>query len=498
MTNDLLKEINEQLDKTSEVVKKKFEKLARKNPEKWHQFFFDIVKPLVEKNNLTNEQKNTMLEKMPALTIRDEWWRQMKEKRKPSKRFLQVIEIKKEIKEVKKEQIEDKEKQTENKKEKIKYTGSSIIKEELSEGLNKIKKEADNLLERIELLLVEAVKPTKLTAPKKKIKARSVIETIEKIRPKYSNLPILSEVAVKDNYIYATDLEVAYVGKTDLADGMYKFFGKNIEKSETRLEDFPLIANTKDWIEIGIIDRINLIDMLSVANQYVSTDDLRTSLRGVLLEVKDKKGNIVGTNSRRIVIIPFEAKGLKDISVIVSNVKKVVIGLQGIEDNEVKIKVDKPKEATQISFEGVNEKIITKTIEGEYPDFRRVLSKNKEQIIVNKEKLIDAIETLKPYTKDKHFPSIAIEKEKDKLKLSVLVNGRKKEIEVNAEIIEKTYTPEEGILMMPIREEGTKENVIIINIDFPLTCLKHLEGETIYIGYSGEIAPLHFSDKDLS
>ena len=115
-------------------------------------------------------------------------------------------------------------------------------------------------------------------------------------------------------------------------------------------------------------------DTLQKTSYAASSDESRAILNGSLMSFRDGKLITVCTDGRRLALVehdiemPEEAQ--MDVVVPTKTVNELIKSL-GVEE-EVKIRMS----STQISFEFGNILIISKLIDGTYPNYRQVIPCN--------------------------------------------------------------------------------------------------------------------------
>jgi DNA polymerase-3 subunit beta len=154
-------------------------------------------------------------------------------------------------------------------------------------------------------------------------------------------------------------------------------------------EDFPKLPEFKDKKMIKI-EQNNLKKMLNLTTFAVSHDEARYVLNGLLFLIKGDSLRIVATDGRRLalvekeipidkrtqqsLIVPFKAVGELSRALSEQGQVGIVIG-----DNQVLFEI-----------EGLN--IISRLIEGEFPNYEQVIPKEtKDKIHLPKERFLMAI-----------------------------------------------------------------------------------------------------------
>ena len=264
--------------------------------------------------------------------------------------------------------------------------------------------------------------------------------SVNHIAGKNINLPILSNVKIKAKEgnikLITTDLEIGITanirGKIE-KEGTYTVNSKtlsdfisllpnkiiNIEKKENKLliksenyktiikgeeaEEFPLIPQIKkeEFYKIKIKDFKESLSQIIFA---VSNSETKIELSGVLFDFDKDFLTMVATDSFRLA-----EKKIKIINKIEQKQKQIIIPAKTLQEvnrillsqlenekNEIIIYVSD----NQILFIINSIEIVSRLIEGQYPDYKQIIpEKSKTKIIVNKNELIRAVKVASIFSK---------------------------------------------------------------------------------------------------
>ena len=153
-------------------------------------------------------------------------------------------------------------------------------------------------------------------------------------------------------------------------------------------EEFPQLPAFKDKDSINI-SQIDLKDMLNLTDFAISKDDTRYVLNGVLLTVKGDQINVVATDGRRLATTnkKLDKKTLVDRSVIIPTKTVQEVKRMLADDGEVQIKFSD----NQILFSFPTSFVISRLIEGEYPNYKKVIpEKSQKEVKVLREDFLSA------------------------------------------------------------------------------------------------------------
>ncbi|MFH1479532.1 MAG: DNA polymerase III subunit beta [Candidatus Omnitrophota bacterium] len=153
-------------------------------------------------------------------------------------------------------------------------------------------------------------------------------------------------------------------------------------------EDFPRLPEFKDEKNI-ILDQNILKTMLNMVHFSISHDETRYVLNGALFLFNDNKLSIVTTDGKRLSFIKKDLKeGVLNKSIIVPS--KTIYELTRVleDDGDVKITLGE----NQARFELNNITIISRLIEGDFPNYEQVIPKEaKEKILIQREEFLSSV-----------------------------------------------------------------------------------------------------------
>lgn len=156
-------------------------------------------------------------------------------------------------------------------------------------------------------------------------------------------------------------------------------------------EDFPLIPILKQNNSL-ILDKEELKQAINQTIFSCSSDDMRPEINGVFFRALENELKLVATDSFRLVEKKIKTKNKID------NENKIIIPLKtlnellriidGGDDNEVKIFL----EENQIMFKTGDLLLISRLIDGQFPDYEPIIpTTGKTKIELNKEDIVKAV-----------------------------------------------------------------------------------------------------------
>ncbi len=262
------------------------------------------------------------------------------------------------------------------------------------------------------------------------------IQIVQNAVSQKSGLLILSNIlfeTIKDNKIRltATDLEIGIVSTIDTQiqeDGAISIPAKKIseivrelpneeihllvkknnqitikcEKSVFKMmglpkDEFPKVPELADR-DILTLPQALLKTMLNMTSFAISKDESRYILNGILLVVTEGKLRLVATDGRRLATIEKEVPGIRG-----ELYKKIIVPAKAVsellrilkDDGEVKISFSE----NQLSFALDDTLLLTRLIEGEYPNYEQVIPKQSQgKLKLNKDRFYCATKRASLFT----------------------------------------------------------------------------------------------------
>jgi DNA polymerase-3 subunit beta len=235
-------------------------------------------------------------------------------------------------------------------------------------------------------------------------------------------------------------------------------------------DEFPAVPKLQSK-KAYTIEQRRLKRMLTVTAFSASTDETRYVLNGCLLSFKGGKLTVVATDGRRMALDETELEFLKeaegDVIVSTKAVNELLRTLRDEENATVKVQISD----NQVSFEFDQMLIVSKLIEGTYPNFRQVIPAHSEQhVSIVREELLAAVRRVSLMASDKSN-SITLSFSKNKLTVST----------VAPEVGEATEN-------VAIKYSG-KDLSISFNPDFMLDALKNLSAGEVSLDLTDDLSP---------
>lgn len=241
-------------------------------------------------------------------------------------------------------------------------------------------------------------------------------------------------------------------------------------------DDFPIATEfaPQRTITIRQLDFMILLDRISYA---ASSEDSRKVLQGILFSIRDSSVTAVATDGKRLALmqktlenVPEGSDGDTIITLKAANELKRLLETNGDVVMEIGDK--------QIQFKLPETTIISKIIEGTYPNYRQVIPSNfKRAINIPCEPFIYALEILSVTLSDITSPNI---------KLS---------FKPNQLLFEANSNIGEGSESVPIEYDG-EEMSASFNPNFLLDPFKHLSMENVSLKINDVVSPIALESSD--
>jgi DNA polymerase-3 subunit beta len=233
-------------------------------------------------------------------------------------------------------------------------------------------------------------------------------------------------------------------------------------------EEFPRFPEPGAGKSLKIEQSV-LRDMLKKTAYAVSNDETRYVLNGVFMGFKGDKLTVVATDGRRLALIEHDIeipKGAESELILPSKAVAELERLLG-DKGDVKLSIGE----NQIIFESDGTTLVSKLIEGTYPNFRQVIpTETKERVPLERELLLAAL----------HRASILASEKSQSVKL----NFAKNTLTITA------TTPEVGEAKetLSINYKG-KELAIAFNPQYMMDPLRNLDADEVFLELTDELSP---------
>jgi DNA polymerase-3 subunit beta len=238
-------------------------------------------------------------------------------------------------------------------------------------------------------------------------------------------------------------------------------------------EEFPPLPKFTEKKRV-VVPQDKLRSILRKTSFAISTDETRFVLNGIFFSLKDHKITMVATDGRRLALvdeevdIPAESDGEFIVPTKAINELNRLLTTTG----QVEIKFTDNQAAFALQDDkGFAVLIISKLIEGNYPNYRQVIpAETKERIALGREELLHALRRAEIMTSEK---SNSVKLTFGKNNLSITAN-----------------TPEVGEAResIAVNYKG-KDMAIAFNPGYLMDPLKALDNDEVYLELIDELSP---------
>ncbi len=233
-------------------------------------------------------------------------------------------------------------------------------------------------------------------------------------------------------------------------------------------EEFPAFPAFEEPKSLKI-RQSELKDGLRKTSYAISSDEARYVLNGILFSLKDNKLMLVATDGRRLALFDSDLEFPESHERDFILPTKAVTELQRLlsEDGEVEISSSE----NLVSFELNGARLVSKLVEGNYPNYRQVIpGEAKERIALEREAFHNCVRRVSILSSDKTS--------------AVRLNFTKNNLDITAN------TPEVGEAKesMSINYKG-RDISIAFNPEFLMDPLRNLPNDEVFLELIDEMSP---------
>ena len=244
------------------------------------------------------------------------------------------------------------------------------------------------------------------------------------------------------------------------------------------INNFPNFSENFVGDEI-VLSRSKLLSLLNKVKISISNDDTRHYLNGIFLHLTEAENKCyltgVATDSHRLSSSSMEIEKGKNFSQLIlprKTVFQLCTLLQETNDDVIMQTSD-----TKILFKTKNIKLISKVIDGKFPDYKKVVpTVNDKALIVSSKDFIDSIERVTTVSIDrKEGVKLVINKDNIKLSVNSTNSGE------GNEVIKADY--------------GSNELIISFNSKYLIDIASQINDPKIKMNFKDSVSPVLVEDK---
>jgi DNA polymerase-3 subunit beta len=293
--------------------------------------------------------------------------------------------------------------------------------------------------------------------------------TAQVIEPGATTLPARKLFSiVREMGALELELEVDDKNKCGLSGGssVYRIHG-------LAAEEYPPVPTFKDERKISL-DQAKIKAMLRRTCFAASADESRYVLNGIFMSLKEHKVTMVATDGRRLALVEEEVDVTEAGQGEVIVPSKAVSELNRLFQDKGTVEINYNENQAAFSLKddkGSSILVITKLIEGSYPNYRQVIpSETKERVALAREDFLHALKRAELMTSDKQ----------NSVKLSFTKH--------NLAISANTPDVGESRETMAVNYSG-KDIAIAFNPGYLIEPLNALTEDEVYLDLIDELSP---------
>ena len=271
-------------------------------------------------------------------------------------------------------------------------------------------------------------------------------------------LSIIRELPSSD---ITMETDAKNVSSISCGASFFKIYGLGREE----FPEFPRLDNAKEFN----LKQADIKDGLRKTSYAISLDETRYVLNGILFSFKDNKLTLVATDGRRLALYETEIEFPQSLEGEVIVPTKAIAELQRLlsEGGEMRVLIGD----SLISFELNGSLLVSKRVEGNYPNYRQVIpGEARERITLERATFFHSVQRVALLSTDKTS--------------SVRLTFSKNNIEIAAN------TPEVGEARESIAVAYRGEEFsIAFNPQFLMDPLRNLPEDEIYLDLIDELSP---------
>jgi DNA polymerase-3 subunit beta len=233
-------------------------------------------------------------------------------------------------------------------------------------------------------------------------------------------------------------------------------------------EEFPPLPKF-EGAKTFTLRQKDLKDGLRKTAYAISTDETRYVLNGILFSFKDNKLTLVATDGRRLALVDIELEFPRSHEIDIILPTKAVTELARLvsEEGDIRMSVSE----NQVAFEVDGTLLVSKLIEGNYPNYRQVIPPEaKERITLERESFLNTV----------HRVSLLSSEKSNSVKLVFSKN--------NIDIIANTPEVGEARESLPVSYKG-RDFSVAFNPEFLMAPLRNLPNDEVFLDLIDEMSP---------
>lgn len=165
--------------------------------------------------------------------------------------------------------------------------------------------------------------------------------------------------------------------------------------------DYPIMSKVADNSTAINISQVVFKKLLKQVEFAMAQQDIRYYLNGLLLEVNDNKLNIVGTDGHRLSFTSTTLNQSYDKTEVIIPRKTVIELIKLLDDSDEEVAIE--FNSGQVNFAFGDIRLISKVIDGKFPDYTRVIPPNHQNTFnVNRINVLTAMQRASILSNEKY------------------------------------------------------------------------------------------------
>ena len=196
--------------------------------------------------------------------------------------------------------------------------------------------------------------------------------------------------------------------------------------------DYPMMAKGGGDTSLTLtLAQNQLKRLLRQAEYAMAQQDIRYYLNGLLFEVNGNRLNVVGTDGHRLSFTSTELQQSYEKQELILPRKTILELIKLLDDSDDEVSIEVSANQANFAFSGI--RLISKVIDGKFPDYTRVIPNGYQNIFeVNRQMLLLAMQRASILSNEK-YRGIRMVLGKDSLRL-ISSNSEQEEAEEELEI----------------------------------------------------------------
>ncbi|CUI26289.1 DNA polymerase III subunit beta [Achromobacter xylosoxidans] len=180
--------------------------------------------------------------------------------------------------------------------------------------------------------------------------------------------------------------------------------------------EFPTVAQPEQWDVSLSMPQRTLRHLFNMVHFAMAQQDIRYYLNGMLLVFEPGRVRAVATDGHRLAHCSTEADGISERHEVIVPRKTVLEMQRLLEDSDEPVSIDVAP--GQIRFRFGDVELVSKLVEGKFPDFTRVIPTNyTRHFLVGREALQGSLQRAAILTTDK-FKGVRLQLAQNQMKIS--------------------------------------------------------------------------------